>query len=163
MLSGSSAIMFTSPMLVSILAIPILGEKVGPHRWNAIIIAFLGTLIVARPGAGVMGLRALFLSGCACCAAFYPLATRKLQGTDDARTIMFYTGLAGAPVMGPHGDWRLAIFVALGVCDCLRHFTLIKAFQLATATVVSPITYIRLIWATLYGFFIFSDLPHQGV
>jgi len=102
-------------MLVSILAIPILGEKVGPHRWNAIIIAFLGTLIVARPGAGVMGLRALFLSGCACCAAFYPLATRKLQGTDDARTTMFYTGLAGAVgtslavplVWGPMavGDW----------------------------------------------------------
>jgi len=166
-LADASAIMFTSPILVSILAIPILGEKVGPHRWAAIIIAFLGALVVVRPGAGVMGLGAIFLLGCACCNACYQLATRKLRGTDEARTTLLYTGLAGAigtslavPLVWVPiavGDWPF--FVALGIFGCLGHFTLIKAFQSAPATVVSPFTYVSLIWATLFGFIIFGDLP----
>lgn len=166
-LADASAIMFTSPILLTILAIPFLGEKVGPYRWSAIIVAFLGALVVVRPGTGVMGVGALFLLGCAFCNACYQLITRKLRGTDEARTTLLYTGLAGAvgtslavPLVWTPiavGDWPL--FVALGVFGCLGHFTLIKAFQAAPATVVAPFSYASLIWATLYGFFIFGDLP----
>jgi len=166
-LADASAIMFTSPILLSILAIPILGEKVGPYRWAAIFVAFLGALVVVRPGSGVMGAGALFLLGCSFCNAFYQLITRKLRGTDDARTTLLYTGLAGTvgtslavPLVWTPialGDWPL--FVALGVFGCLGHFTLIKSFQSAPATVVAPFSYASLFWAILIGFFVWGDLP----
>ncbi len=166
-LAEASAIMFTSPILLSILAIPFLGEKVGPYRWAAIFVAFLGALVVVRPGTGVMGVGALFLLGCSFCNAFYQLITRKLRGTDEARTTLLYTALAGTvgaslavplvwtPIAA--GDWPL--FAALGVFGCLGHFTLIKAFQSAPATVVAPFSYASIIWAILYGFLFFGDLP----
>ncbi len=166
-LAEASAIMFTSPILLSILAIPFLGEKVGPYRWAAIFVAFLGALVVVRPGTGVMGVGALFLLGCSFCNAFYQLITRKLRGTDEARTTLFYTALAGTvgaslavplvwtPIAA--GDWPL--FAALGVFGCLGHFTLIKAFQSAPATVVAPFSYASIIWAILYGYLFFGDLP----
>ncbi len=165
--ADASAIMFTSPILLSILAIPVLGEKVGPYRWAAIFVAFLGALVVVRPGTGVMGVGALFLLGCSFCNAFYQLITRKLRGTDEARTTLLYTALAGTvgaslavplvwtPIAA--GDWPL--FAALGVFGCLGHFTLIKAFQSAPATVVAPFSYASIIWAILYGFLFFGDLP----
>ena len=166
-LAEASAIMFTSPILLSILAIPFLGEKVGPYRWAAIFVAFLGALVVVRPGTGVMGVGALFLLGCSFCNAFYQLITRKLRGTDEARTTLLYTALAGTvgaslavplvwtPIAA--GDWPL--FAALGLFGCLGHFTLIKAFQSAPATVVAPFSYASIIWAILYGFLFFGDLP----
>lgn len=166
-LAEASAIMFTSPILLSILAIPFLGEKVGPYRWAAIFVAFLGALVVVRPGTGVMGVGALFLLGCSFCNAFYQLITRKLRGTDEARTTLLYTALAGTvgaslavPLVWTPiavGDWPL--FAALGVFGCLGHFTLIKAFQSAPATVVAPFSYASIIWAILYGFLFFGDLP----
>ena len=163
-LAEASAIMFTSPILLSILAIPFLGERVGPYRWAAIFVAFLGALVVVRPGTGVMGVGALFLLGCSFCNAFYQLITRKLRGTDEARTTLLYTALAGTSLAVPlvwipiaSGDWPL--FAALGVFGCLGHFTLIKAFQSAPATVVAPFSYASIIWAILYGFLFFGDLP----
>ena len=166
-LADASAILFISPILLSILAIPFLGEKVGPYRWAAIFVSFLGALVVVRPGVGVMGVGALFLLGCACSNAFYQLITRMLRGTDEARTTLFYTGLAGTvgtslavPLVWipiAPGDWPL--FAAMGVFGCLGHFTLIKAFQSAPATVVAPFSYASLIWAILLGFFVFGDLP----
>jgi len=166
-LADASAIMFTSPILLSILAIPYLGEWVGPRRWAAIFVAFLGALVVVRPGTGVMGAGALFLLGAACCNACYQLITRQLRGADEPRTTLLYTGLAGAvgtslavpTVWTPIaiGDWPL--FASLGVFGCLGHFTLIKAFQSAPATVVAPFSYASLIWAIVFGYVVFGDLP----
>ena len=166
-LADASAIMFTSPILLSILAIPYLGEWVGPRRWAAIFVAFLGALVVVRPGTGVMGAGALFLLGAACCNACYQLITRQLRGADGPRTTLLYTGLAGAvgtslavpTVWTPIaiGDWPL--FASLGVFGCLGHFTLIKAFQSAPATVVAPFSYASLIWAIIFGYVVFGDLP----
>lgn len=166
-LADASAIMFTSPILLTVLAIPLLGEQVGPRRWAAVGIGFLGALIVVRPGLGVMGSGALFLLGCALCNACYQLITRKLRGTDGPLTTLLYTALAGAlgtslavpAVWLPPapGDWPL--LVALGAFGCLGHFTLIKAFQSAPAAVVAPFSYASLIWATLFGFLVFGDLP----
>ncbi len=166
-LADASAILFISPILLSILAIPFLGEKVGPYRWAAIFVSFLGALVVVRPGVGVIGVGALFLLGSACSNAFYQLITRMLRGTDEARTTLLYTGLAGAvgtslavPLVWTPiapGDWPL--FATMGVFGCLGHFTLIKAFQSAPATVVAPFSYASLIWAILLGFFFFGDLP----
>lgn len=166
-LADASAIMFISPILLTVMAIPLLGEKVGPYRWCAIFVAFIGALVVVRPGAGVMGVGALILLACAFCNASYQIITRKLRDTDDARTTLLYTAIAGTvgttlvlPVVWtpiPTGDWPF--FAVMGFLGCLSHFAMIKAFQYAPATVLAPFSYISLIWAILYGYFIFGDMP----
>ena len=181
-LADASAIMFMSPILLTILAIPLLGEQVGPRRWAAIGVGFVGALIVVRPGiaipgsgeiglggstGGLIGSGVLFLLGCAFCNACYQLITRKLRGSDGPLTTLLYTALAGAVgtslavptvwVTPAWADWPLLI--ALGLFGCLGHFTLIKAFQSAPAAVVAPFSYVSLIWATVFGFIVFGDLP----
>ncbi len=171
-LAEASAIMFTSPIMLTLLALIFLGEQVGPRRWAAIGIGFLGALIVVRPGLGVMGpgligTGALVLLGCAFCNACYQIFTRKLRATDDPRTTLLYTAVAGtigtslalptvwvapAPV-----DWPF--LVLLGAFGCFGHFTLIKAFQSAPAVVVAPFSYTNLIWSIGLGYLIFGDLP----
>jgi len=166
-LADASAIMFLSPIFLSILAIPLLGETVGPRRWAAIAVGFVGALIVVRPGSGVMDLGALVLLGCACSNSLYQLITRKIRGRDDPRTTLFYTAIVGALVtslMVPAvwrtpglEDWLL--MVLMGGFGCVSHFTLIKAFQRAPAAVVAPFSYAGLVWAILLGFLVFGDLP----
>jgi len=166
-LADASAIMFISPILLTVLAIPLLGEKVGPYRWCAIFVSFIGALVVVRPGAGVMGVGALILLACAFCYASYQITTRKLRDTDDARTTLLHTTFVGTvsstlvlPVVWTPisaSDWPL--FAAMGFLGCLSHFAMIKAFQYAPATVLAPFSYVSLIWAILYGYFIFGDMP----
>jgi len=166
-LADASAIMFTSPILLTVLAIPLLGERVGPHRWAAVGLGFLGALIVVRPGMGVMGTGAAVLLGAACCNALYQLITRKLRVVDDPLTTLLYTATVGTVLLAlaVPASWvapdprHWPLFVLLGAFGGLGHFTLIKAFQRAPAAVVAPFSYANLLWATGYGFVIFGDLP----
>jgi drug/metabolite transporter (DMT)-like permease len=166
-LAEASAILFTSPLLLTVLAIPLLGEQVGPRRWAAVGIGFLGAIVVVRPGAGIMGVGALLLLGAALSNAMYQLATRRLRVVDPPMTTLLYTAVAGTLLLSlampavwvtPAPEhWPL--FALLGVFGGAGHFTLIKAFQRAPAAVVAPFSYTSIIWATGYGFVLFGDLP----
>jgi drug/metabolite transporter (DMT)-like permease len=166
-LADASAIMFTSPILLTVLAIPLLGEHVGPRRWAAVGVGFIGALIVVRPGSGIMDVGAALLLGAALCNALYQLATRKLRAADPPLTTLLYTAVVGTVVLTAAvptvwvtpdiAHWPL--FALLGVFGGAGHFTLIKAFQRAPAAVVAPFSYTSLIWATGYGFLVFGDLP----
>jgi len=166
-LADASAIMFTTPILLTVLAIPLLGERVGAHRWTAVGLGFLGALIVVRPGMGVMGTGAAVLLGAACCNALYQLITRKLRVVDHPLTTLLYTATAGSVLLAlaVPATWvtpeplHWPLFALLGAFGGLGHFTLIKAFQRAPAAVVAPFSYASLLWATGYGFVIFGDLP----
>ena len=166
-LADASAVMFTSPILLTVLAIPLLGEHVGPRRWAAVAVGFVGALIVVRPGTGVMGAGAWFILGAALCNALYQLATRKLRAFDGPLTTLLYTAVVGTVVLSAAlpavwvapepAHWPL--FALLGVFGGAGHFTLIKAFQRAPAAVVAPFSYASLLWATGYGWLVFGDLP----
>ena len=168
-LADASAIMFTSPILLTVLAIPLLGESVGPRRWAAVAIGFVGALIVVRPGTGVMGTGAVLLLAAAFCNALYQLTTRKLRMVDSPSTTLLYTAVVGSVLLSlllpsvwvapQPAHWLL--FALLGVLGGAGHFTLIKAFQRAPAAVVAPFSYSSLVWATGYGYFIFGDLPDE--
>ena len=168
-LADASAIMFTSPILLTVLAIPLLGEHVGPRRWAAVAVGFLGALIVVRPGTGVMGAGAALLLGAALCNALYQLITRRLRAVDTPLTTLLYTAIAGSVLVSlalpavwvaPQPEhWPL--FALLGVFGGAGHFTLIKAFQRAPAAVVAPFSYASLIWATGFGWLLFGDLPDR--
>jgi drug/metabolite transporter (DMT)-like permease len=166
-LADAVAIWSITPILVTALSVPLLGEQVGPGRWAGVVAGFAGALIIIRPGFGVMQIAALLPVGAAVSLAFYHLATRALAGTDKPLTTIVYTVSVGLVVatgaipfywVTPDAPaWTL--MVGLGLLGVIAHFSLIKSFEVATAATVIPYTYANLIWATVFGLVIFGDLP----
>jgi drug/metabolite transporter (DMT)-like permease len=166
-LADISSIMFVAPILVTTLSMPLLGERVGPRRWAGIIVGFLGAIVIIRPGYGMMQLPALFPLGAACLYALYQISTRFLGRTDNAMTTLFYTATSGTAILtslvplywiAPDTEGWL-MMIALGVTSNLGHFSMIKAYEHAPAPTVVPFTYANLLWMTLFGYILFSDLP----
>lgn len=166
-LAETSAIMFVAPILVTALSLPLLGERVGPRRWTGVLVGFTGALIIIRPGGGAVQAAALFALGGATSYALYQITTRLLSRSDPPLTTLAYSASLGAlassaavPFFWVAPDFTgWVTMVGLGLFGGLGHFTLIKAFEAAPAATVTPFGYTSLIWATLYGFFLFGDLP----
>lgn len=166
-LADATAIMFVAPILVTALSIPVLGEKVGPRRWVGIAIGFIGALIIIRPGMGVAQTVALLPLGAACLHALYQLSTRFLSSTEKTMTTLAYTASTGAVLstlavpffwLAPEpSDWVL--MVATGLFAALGHFSMIKSYEQSPAAIVAPFSYANLLWATMFGFILFGDLP----
>ena len=168
-LATCTTIMFMSPILVTMLSNVILGEHVGVRRWAGIVIGFIGALIVIRIwDVGVVGLNigALFMLGAAFANASYQITTRGLRHEDPLTSLLF-TGAAGALVTSfllPF-HWSMpnvfgwALLISSGVVGCVGHLCLIKAFQAAPASVVAPFSYSSLVWATIFGFVVWGDVP----
>ncbi|MCB2102229.1 MAG: DMT family transporter [Rhodobacterales bacterium] len=166
-LASASAMMFIAPLMVTGLSVPLLGERVGPRRWAAVAVGFVGAMIIIRPGTAAMDLAMLLPLGAAFLYAFYQIATRELSRTDAPMTTLVYTALVGGLVSSlvvpfswqapTAGDWGL--MVLMGLFGGTSQFALIKAFQSAPASVVTPFSYSSLIWATTLGFLVFGDLP----
>jgi drug/metabolite transporter (DMT)-like permease len=166
-LADAHAILAISPLIVTALSVPLLGEKVGIRRWTAISVASLGMLIILRPGFGAMHPMALVALLCACMWSLYQVLTRIVSRTDPPLTTLFYTALIGAialTVIGPF-YWRTpdaegwALFALVAALGASGHYLLIKALQLAPASLLQPFAYTVLVWATLVGFTVFGNLP----
>jgi drug/metabolite transporter (DMT)-like permease len=168
-LATATTIMFTSPILVTVLSTVLLKEHVGARRWASVAVGFAGAMIVVRPWEsleGAIGTGVLFLLIAALSNANYQIATRRVR-VDDPMTSLLYTAVAGAIVtslMLPWAwewptwtDWLL--LASTGLAGGLGHLCLIRALQSAPASVVAPFSYSALIWATLFGFTIFGELP----
>jgi drug/metabolite transporter (DMT)-like permease len=169
-LDQALTITFSTPFLVAALAGPVLGEWVGPRRWAAIGVGFLGVLVVTRPGFNAIHPAAALSAGGALCYALYSLATRILARTDSNETTLFYTNLVGAAVMLPivgfvwttPGSLLIGLLMlAAGALASLGHFLLIAAHRLAPASVLSPFIYSQLAWTVALGFFVFGDVPNR--
>jgi len=169
-LDEALAILFSTPFLVAILAGPVLGEWVGWRRWTAIMVGFLGVLVVVRPGLGGLQWAALLSLGSAFCYAGYSIITRMLSTTDSSETTLFYANLFGFVVMVPvlpfiwtsppsWIDWVL--MVGVGVFGAGGHFLLILAHRNAPASVLSPFIYTQIIWATTFGYLVFANVPNH--
>ena len=182
-LSTATAIMFLSPIFVTVLAIPLLGESVGIRRLIGVLTGFIGALIIVHPGISETGSGALATGEglfrwipepghllavtAAASNALYQILTRSLRDIDNSNTTLLYSGVVGVLVMSaysptvwvmPEGtQWLLMALV--GFLGCTSHFCLIRAFKNAPASVVVPFTYSSLIWAALFGYAIFDTLP----
>jgi len=166
-LADVAAIMFISPILVTTLSMPVLGEHVGPRRWAAAVVGFAGALIIIRPGAGVMQAAALLALGAAFISSIHQIMIRILSREDSALTTLAYTPLVGAlatsiaiPFLWVAPDlegWGL--MALLGILGIASQFGIIKAFEAAPAATVSPFMYFILIWAGIYGVSVFGDIP----
>lgn len=160
---------FSSPLIVTLLAIPLLKERVGAKRLLAVIGGFSGVLIAVQPDAGGLNVELLLPIGMAVCFALYQLATRYFAAQDSSLISLLYTAAAGGMVSTmlvpffwvPVQTQDIPLFVAIGVLGALSHFALIEAMRSASASLVSPFLYSQLIWATLIGYWFFGDYPSR--
>ncbi len=168
-LTVTSAVFFTVPLIVAALSVPLLGERVGPHRWAAIAVGFVGVLIVARPGLGVVHWAIILSFFTALFAGLYQLSTRRAALTDDLRTTQLYAAIVGVIVMTPllpfawedPGARGWLLFALMGFVAGLGHYWLTLAHRYAPASVLAPFFYVHILWMTGLGFLVFGDVPDQ--
>ncbi|GAA5183105.1 DMT family transporter [Niveibacterium umoris] len=169
-LAEATALLFASPLLVAILARPILGERIGHIRWSAIAIGFAGVLMLTRPGNGLDPLGVACALAAAVAYAAYQLMTRTLSSSEHPVTMLYYTALAGTlslsalqPFLVDSLPWPgavdAALIAALGVLGGSGHYLLTRAFRDAPASLLSPLVYTQLIWAALLGWIVFDNAP----
>ncbi len=167
-LADAIAIANTQSLLVVILSVPLLGEKVGPRRWAAVLIGFAGVLIVAQPGGGGSFLGMLLMLGAATSMALYLIMTRRM-GLDEHPVAALYlvclTGTIALTValpfvwVTPMHWWLYAGMAASGLCGGLGHYFMARAFMLGPASTLAPFNYVTLIWATIVSWSVFGDTP----
>jgi drug/metabolite transporter (DMT)-like permease len=167
-LDQTITIFFLTPLLVAALAGPLLHEWVGWHRMVAIVIGFLGVLIVMHPGFGGLRWSMLFALAATFSYALYNLSTRYLAHFDPAEVTQTYSPLAGVLVMAPlalatwqwpQDGYAWLLLASLGLWGGLGHWLLILAHRHAPALVLAPFIYLGLIWMSALGYLIFGDVP----
>lgn len=171
-LAQATAISFTTPFIVTLLAVPILGERIMRHRVLAMLIAFAGVLVIMRPGTSVFHWASI---GVLCSAFFYALYqvyTRGVAGHDRPSTSVVYSVLLATIVMSvvmlfrwktPESWTDIGLMCSLGIFGGLGHWSLAKAMTYAPANVVSPFQYWQLIGAVIIGYLISGALPDAFV
>lgn len=167
-LAEATALNYTTPVLVTILAVVLLDERMTPARVAFVVTGLVGMLLIVRPGSDLFQDAALLALGSAWFYGMFQITTRKLAA-EDWRALLFYPALVGAVSMTlllPFLEWRSAVswqdgalIVAGGLLGTFGHFLLQRAFQHAPASAITPFTYVQLVWSTLIGWIVFSTFP----
>lgn len=165
----ATAIGFVAPLLVVLLARPLLGERIGWVRWGAVLAGFGGVLLVARPGGSLDPFGVLMVFCAALCGSAYQLLSRLLAGSESTNTLLFYAALAGSVCFGASLPWMPAVpspsglewflLFSLGVAGGLGHYLFTRAYRYAPASLLAPFTYLQLLWAGVLGWLVFARLP----
>jgi drug/metabolite transporter (DMT)-like permease len=167
-LATASAIGFTSPLIVTALSVPLLGEAVGPRRWSAVLVGFAGALLIIRPGSGLANPAVLLLLGSSLAYALYQIATRWVAPFDSAAVGIIFSALVGSlatslvlpfVVVLPKSLFDLGLFVSLGLLGGAGHYLVIRAFQYAPAAVLAPLGYVELLGTATLGYLVFGNFP----
>jgi drug/metabolite transporter (DMT)-like permease len=166
-LADATAIVFISPLMITALSIPLLGEKVGIRRWIALCVGFVGVMVVIRPGTGAFNPAALLPLASATTWALCLVLTRTMHGADRVLTTLFYSTLTGLVAAGlmlpffwvPPTPGALALMAGQGVLSTAGQALLIFGYGRAPASVLAPFHYSQMLWATLIGYFAFSTIP----
>ena len=166
-LADAIAIAFAGPLFITALAQPLIGEHVGWRRWSAVLIGFMGILLIVRPGGGVVQWAVLFPLTASLAGALRDLLTRHLSSQETTVAILFYTTLGvilASLVTIPFiwvsvslADWGW--FALSGLLVGFAHFLMIETFRYGEATLVAPFKYSGVIWAGLLGYLIWGDIP----
>lgn len=165
----TTAILFVSPLLVVLMAGPLLGERVGRFEWAASVLGFIGLLFIARPG-GELDPRGVAFALCgAAVMTAYQLLSRLLAATESTLAMLFYTALVGSVLFGcalpwfwegPFPPWRHALlFLLVGASGGMGHFLFTAAYRQAEASALASLVYVQLLWAGLLGWLVFGHVP----
>ncbi len=168
-IAQATTISFLSPMLITLLSIPLLGEVVGIRRWAAVGAGMIGMLVVVRPGLGAYQPAALFGVASSSCWAMALIITRGISNSDTAQTTVLWSAAIGAVVltlMLPFEavwptPWQFGLSLVLGVLASGGQWLVILAHRHAPASVLAPFFYSQLLWVTGLGFVVFHNLPDQ--
>jgi drug/metabolite transporter (DMT)-like permease len=185
-LADIAAIRNSAPLMITFLSVVWLGEKVGPRRWIALFVGFIGVLLIVRPGSATFNLGSLFALIATLFYALSVIVTRKLQPTDSNATMTYYSSLVYlvfafilAPLAGVVGeipdahpsigflfrtwitptllDW--VIMAGLGLVWAGGMYFIARAYSLAQASVIAPFEYTPLLYNVIWGFIIWQEVP----
>ena len=166
-LAKALTLAFVAPLIVTAFSPIFLGERVGFRRWSAVIIGFIGSLVVIRPGFVEINLASIAALGTGVMYGFYLIITRKLSKSDNPLLTLLLTGVVGAIIISfvmpfvwvkPNfNQW--SIMAAIGIFACLGHFFLILSLKYADASKLAPFSYFEIITNIIIGYYFFSDFP----
>jgi drug/metabolite transporter (DMT)-like permease len=164
-LAEAIALNFTVPLFAIFIAIFLLGEKVGRHRWSATILGFAGTLVILRPGVIEFSLGAGLALGSALGFALAMGIVKILSRTERPTTVVFYQGVIMTPVslipalfVWQTPSWtELGWLALLGAIATFGHIALVRAFAAADSSAITPLDFTRLPFATAFGYFLFDE------
>jgi len=167
-LADAATIAFTAPIFATILSALVLSEHVGPHRWWAVIIGFVGIVIVVRPGGEALShLGLLFAIGGAIGTAAVTVTVRQLGGTESPGTIVFWFFVASGVVSGlsmlfsaqAHTPMTWALLILAGITGAAAQMLMTSSLRAAPVAVIAPFDYTQILWATLLGWEIWATVP----
>ena len=166
-LADAAAILFCAPLIVTVLSGLVLGERVGPRRWLAVVVGLCGMLLIVRPGMGAMNWGAPFALIATFSFACYILLTRKLAGRTSPVAALWYMAMVGTAVSTPMAlaVWRMPdmevwlLMFGIGAIMTLGHLLIIRGLERIEASAMAPLTYLEIVTATLVGYLWFGDFP----
>jgi len=171
-LAETGAIQFTVPILIALFAAPLLGERLDRARWIAILVGFIGVLVIIRPGTQGFHPALLLALANAVLYALFNLLTRHLAAYDSAEATQFIAGAVAVVTLAPFAFavWQTpqgwlpwAVAVLIGIAGGMGHYLLALAHRYAPASVLGPFLYQQIIWMVLLGYLVFGDLPDAPV
>jgi S-adenosylmethionine uptake transporter len=169
-LADAVAVSFIAPFVVTAMGALLLGERVGVRRWTAVAVGFAGTLIVIRPGMGVMHPAVLLVVVAAAAFAARQVLSRRLAASDRTITTVAYTACASVLALSlalpfvwtmPQGASQWALLAGMAATAALGELLVIKSLEVAQAAVLAPVHYSLMIWGTFWGWLVFDQLPDR--
>lgn len=167
-LAETTAIAFFSPMIITALAGPLLGEWAGWRRWLAIAVGFAGVVVITRPGLTDFQMGHAFALCSTLSYSLYAVMTRRMGVRESAESLIFYSALVPTLLMAPGAIYVASpppdalhwiILLSLGFFGGLGHYMLIRAYKLATATALAPYSYFQMVWMVIAGVVVFDQFP----
>ena len=166
-LAKALTLAFIAPLIVTALSPFLLGEKVGVRRWTAVIIGFIGSLVVIRPGFVELNLASLAALSTGVMYGFYLIITRKLSTSDNPLLTLLLTGVVGAIIIScvmpfvwvqpTVNQWSM--MAGIGVFACIGHLFLILSLKYADASKLAPFSYFEIITNIIIGYYFFDNFP----
>jgi len=171
LLANAVAISYAAPLFLTALSVPLLGERVGPYRWSAVAVGFVGVLVIVRPDGGVVSQGALVALAAALAYALAMIAMRQLGRTEaPATTVAYFTvictllsGLAVPFAWSTPTPAAFGLMAVMGLAGGCSQYFVTRAYALAPAAVIGPFAYVGILWATLFGWLLWGETPSLHV
>jgi drug/metabolite transporter (DMT)-like permease len=170
-LADAVAITFSSPLFLTVLSIPLLGEQVRLHRWSAVVVGFVGVLIILPPGGGMLKSGALFALTNAIMNALLTIAIRRMSVTEASTALVFYQTLVTAvialvllPLFWTSPSLLdIGLFAAAGLLSGIGQYWWTQAYRFLPAAVAAPFSYTSMVWSLVLGYAVWGDIPTAAV
>jgi drug/metabolite transporter (DMT)-like permease len=166
-LADTFAVGYAAPLFMTVLSVPLLKEKVGPRRWAAVCLGFVGVLVVLQPGAAGFNAGSMLALTSAFLYALTIITSRQLSATEASHTILFYYSVSVIVALGATMPWNwitppwhdLWLVLLVGLAGSFGQFFLNQAFRYGEVSLLAPLDYTGMIWGVLLGFVLWGDLP----